>query len=106
MAECLSYVQDVRGSNPLVPKKNFFIIARKREGMSDKDLVVKFKEVNAVANDLIRQHHAKKKLECSPAEISMFKWFVKAKFRCTSKESKNIFDLLSRKINAQLGIII
>ena len=74
--------------------------------MSDKDLVVKFKEVNAVANDLIRQHHAKKKLECSPAEISMFKWFVKAKFRCTSKESKHIFDLLSRKINAQLGISI
>jgi hypothetical protein len=104
LAECLSYVQDVRGSNPLVPKTSFFYY--KREGMSDKDLVVKFKEVNAVANDLIRQHHAKKKLECSPAEISMFKWFVKAKFRCTSKESKNIFDLLSRKINAQLGISI
>lgn len=74
--------------------------------MQDKQLVVKFKEVNAVANDLIRQHHAKKELECNPADINMFKWFVKAKFRCTTKESKHIFDLLSQKINAQLGIDI
>ncbi len=74
--------------------------------MSDKHLVIKFKEVNAVANDLIRQHHVNKKIECHPAQISMFKWFVKAKFRCTSKESNTIFDLLAKKINAQLGINI
>ena len=74
--------------------------------MSDKHLVVKFKETNAIANDLIRQHLAKKQIQCKPDEIRVFKWFVKAKFRCTSRESKHIFDVLSQKINAQLGISI